>query len=41
MHEKNSDKGEIEESEPVETGCICGPILRGVARPRRMQTFQN
>ncbi len=32
---------EIEKSEEVATGCICGPILRGVARPEECTLFRN
>ncbi|MBM4241925.1 MAG: hydrogenase formation protein HypD [Euryarchaeota archaeon] len=32
---------EIEEFEDVVTGCICGPILRGVARPEECTLFRK
>jgi hydrogenase expression/formation protein HypD len=32
---------EVGESKPVVTGCICGPILRGVARPEECKLFKS
>lgn len=32
---------QIKESQPVVTGCICGPILRGVARPEECKLFKS
>ena len=32
---------EIGESQAVVTGCICGPILRGVARPEECKLFKT
>lgn len=32
---------EVGESKPVVTGCICGPILRGVARPEQCKLFKK
>ena len=32
---------EIGESKPLVTGCICGPILRGVARPEECKLFKT
>ncbi len=32
---------EIDESQEMVTGCICGPILRGVARPEECKLFRK
>lgn len=32
---------QVEQGEKVPTGCICGPILRGVARPEECKLFRT
>ncbi|KAF5088990.1 Hydrogenase maturation factor HypD [anaerobic digester metagenome] len=32
---------EVEETQDVVTGCICGPILRGIARPEECKLFKK